>query len=362
MLARDVLTAFAVLRSLLGSETARGYPSGHGIRIMDDRTNQVVTAAFKQARNRARGAQVWGWLRRRPSRLIPLDDIRTRLLFQGQRDRGRQTVPLDQIVGSEGRTHEFDRRFYPRRDHLRARWSRVGRVAYQDRSLPAISLVQIGDLYFVRDGNHRVSVARQRGQLEIDAYVVELATNVPVRVDLVSSQLVDKGAQSHFLANTDLLAVRPGVQVPVTASDTVTYDALRAQIAGHRYFMGLERERAVPDADAVGHWYDVVYEPQVTAMRRLHTATAFPRRTETSLYVAIMEHRYYLTQRLGSDPGAEAATCDYMAHYGPWCRRWHGRAAVMSGARLRSVLRRVRAYVWARLLRLTGQPTTAAPK
>ena len=323
-------------------------------------TDQVVEAEFKHARSRARGALVRGWLRRRPSALIPLDDVRTRLLFQGQRDRGLQSVALDQIVGSEGRTHEFDRRFYPRRDDLRARWSRVGRLAYQNQPLPAINLVQIGDLYFVRDGNHRVSVARQQGQEAIDAHVVELATNVPIQADLNSSQLVHKGAQSHFLADTDLLAIRPGVRVPVIASDTVTYAALREQIAGHRYFMGLERGRAVTDAEAVGHWYDAVYEPQVAALRRLHTATAFPGRTETNLFVAIMEHRYYLTQRLGSDPGAEEATRDYMAHYGPWCRRWRDRMPGMGAAKLRTVLRRGRACVRPLLRWLVRHPTTAA--
>jgi hypothetical protein len=293
-------------------------------RHLAQQRDQQLDQDFHHARWRARRGAVRGWLRRRPSRLLSLREVRTGLAFQGQHDRGLQAIPLDRIVGSEGRTADFDRRFLPRREHLRKRWQRIGRARYEERSLPPIEVVQVGALYFVRDGNHRMSVARQNEQDLIDAHVVELTTNVALPPDLDAATLVQKAAQSHFLADTHLLEARPGAVIPLRASDPATYAALHRHIAGHRYFLGLDEGRPISAEEAVAHWYDAVYLPQVEAMRQLHTCVAFPQRTETSLFLVIMEHRHYLTERASHDPGPKVAVLDFMAQYGPWCARWRG--------------------------------------
>ncbi len=97
--------------------------------------------------------------------------------------------------------------------------------------------------------------------------------------------------------------------------------------------MGLDLGRPVGDDEAVAHWYDAVYLPQVEAMRQLHTRAAFPRRTETNLFLSIMNHRQYLTERTGRDPGPEAAVQDFLAHFGPWCARWRYQHRRLAGRR-----------------------------
>ncbi len=238
--------------------------------------------------------------------------------MRGQRALGLQTVPLDKIVGSEGRFGEFDRSFYPQHQGIGDRWKRIGRARYRNENLPPVQLVKIGDIYFVRDGNHRLSVARSLGQEEIDAHVVEIETNVPLTADLDEAELEHKAAQSRFVERSGLLRVRPGVLVPLEASDPSTYDELMRHIEGHRYFLDKERGRDMSWDEAVASWYDNVYLPQVEAMRRLHVRAAFPSRTETNLFLSIMNHRHFLTEQHGSDPGPDTPVLDYMERFGPW--------------------------------------------
>jgi hypothetical protein len=87
-------------------------------------------------------------------------------------DAGFQMVSIDRIRGSEGRVHDFDCNFDPLKDHNRERWLGIAEARDQGKALPPVALIQVGDLYFVRDGHHRISVARARGQLEIEATVI----------------------------------------------------------------------------------------------------------------------------------------------------------------------------------------------
>lgn len=261
---------------------------------------------------------VWGWLRHRPTKLLPFAAVKARLHMRAQHDLGIQNVRLDHIVGSEGRFGEFDRAFNPRSRRLAERWKRIGRARFHGEYLPPVELFKVGDIYFVRDGNHRLSVARSLGPEEIDAHVVKIETNVPLLPDLDEAGLERKAAQSGFVEEIGLLEARPGAAVPREASDPGTYEELRRHVHGHQYFMGIERGRAVSGEEAVAHWYDYVYLPQVEAMRRLHIGAAFPRRTETSLFLSIMKHRHELTERNGVDPGPEQAVIDFMERFGPW--------------------------------------------
>jgi hypothetical protein len=87
---------------------------------------------------------------------------------------GIRPVEVEKIVGSVGRSRDFDGSFLPRKKSMCQRWSRVDRAYHEGVGLPAVSLYKIGEAYFVRDGNHRVSVARYHDAVAIDAEVVEL--------------------------------------------------------------------------------------------------------------------------------------------------------------------------------------------
>lgn len=106
--------------------------------------------------------------------LVPTRRVLDQVDLGSGRDLGRQTVPLERIVGSRGRAADFDLAFRPRRDGLQRRWLSIARARYQNKELPPVRLLKIGRAYFVEDGNHRVSVAQALGQETIDAFVLEI--------------------------------------------------------------------------------------------------------------------------------------------------------------------------------------------
>jgi hypothetical protein len=133
---------------------------------------------FEQARRKA----AWrDWLSRltgKKNNLLSFGELRQELPMTGQHYLGFQIVPLDKIVGSEGRFHEFDRAFYPREKRTKDRWLNIDQAHYEDVTLPPVELIKVGQIYFVRDGNHRVSVARARGYQDVEAYVTEIEVSL----------------------------------------------------------------------------------------------------------------------------------------------------------------------------------------
>ena len=122
-----------------------------------------VRADFERARQRGFLADLRALFARRPRNLIPYHELRERVSPETESYRGLQTVPLANIVGSMDRFDDFNREFFPRQRFTAGRWQNVDRAYYQDVQLPPIQLYKVGDVYFVKDGNHRVSVARDRG-------------------------------------------------------------------------------------------------------------------------------------------------------------------------------------------------------
>jgi hypothetical protein len=134
---------------------------------------------FDRAHRRAKVGDLLAHLRRRPNELLAYHQVRQDLCVEGERYRGIRSVPSEQIVGSTDRCADFDRAFRPRRTHDADRWLSVARADGEGKILPPIQLYRIGDAYFVRDGHHRVSVARVRHQPYVDAEVVEVLVRSP---------------------------------------------------------------------------------------------------------------------------------------------------------------------------------------
>jgi hypothetical protein len=166
----------------------------------------------------------------------------------------------------------------------------------------------------VRDGNHRVSVARRQGQSYIDALVTELQVDVPLQRDLSMRDLLLKEEYSDFLEWTNLHDLRPDERIEF--SELGGYLELVRHINAHRYYLGRQQSRDISRDEAVGSWYDTVYLPIVQAIRAQHVLKLFPRRTEADLYRWIMEHRWYMRERSGADPGPHGATSDYVELFG----------------------------------------------
>ena len=149
---------------------------------MNRRHHEQARADFERARRRAALHALLACLRRCPNDLIPYHVACHGLALDGESYRGLQTVPVDRIVGSTDRFRDFDRAFRPRRDHTAARWQSVARADAEGKALPPVQLYQVGGAYFVRDGHHRVSVARTRGRQYVDAEVIEAQVRAPLPV------------------------------------------------------------------------------------------------------------------------------------------------------------------------------------
>jgi nucleotide-binding universal stress UspA family protein len=177
--------------------------------------------------------------------------------------------------------------------------------------LPPIEVYQIGDAYFVRDGNHRVSVLRQMGASAVEAYVTQVDAKVRLAPDDDLDDLIIKEEHTRFLEQTRLDELRPESELSVTVPGM--YEVLLEHIAVHRYYMGIERQREIPYHEAVMDWYDTVYTPVVHVIRERSVLTDFSDRTETDLYLWVVEHREALREGLGWDLSTGAAVSDLAA-------------------------------------------------
>lgn len=270
---------------------------------------------FRRTRRQAAMEQVMARLTGRSADLLSYEEVRKKLKAK---DRGKQElkdIPLDAIIGSVGRYGDFTRSFLPRQDSDEERWARVKTVVTGLGGLLPIEVYQVGDAYFVLDGNHRVSVARELGAPTIQAYVTEIRTKVPLSPDTQPDDLILKAEYADFLEHTYLDELRPEADLSVTAPGQ--YQVLEEHIEVHRYFMGLEQKQEIPYEKAVGHWYDEVYLPVVQAIRYRGILRDFPGRTETDLYLWVSEHRADLGQELGWEIEPEAAAADLAAQFSP---------------------------------------------
>jgi nucleotide-binding universal stress UspA family protein len=220
----------------------------------------------------------------------------------------------------------------PRQDSDEGRWAGVKVATTGLVGLPPIDVYQIGEVYFVLDGNHRVSVARQLGATHIEAYVTEFQTRVPLSPDVQPDDLILKAEYVDFLEHTQLDQLRPGADLGVTVPGR--YRVLEEHVEVHRYFMGLEQEREIPYEEAVAHWYDEVYWPVVQVIRERGVLRDFPARTETDLYLWVSQHRAALTQELGWEIEPGAAAADLAAQSSPR----PGRVAARLVAKVRDVV------------------------
>ncbi len=269
---------------------------------------------FQEARRAADLQRILAKLRGESADLIPYEEVRRLLHARNLAERGVQDVPLDAIIGSVGRYTDFTRTFLPRRDSDRDRWARVHWASQTTAGLPPVELYKVGEAYFVKDGHHRISVARQMGAKHIEAYVTEVQTDVPLTPETTIEELVLKGEYADFLAKTQLKRLRPEADLTLTVAGG--YDKLLEHIDVHRYFMGLEQQREIPYEEAVAHWYDTVYLPVVQAIRERGLLHYFPGRTEADLYLWLMEHRAELSERLGWEVGLDEAVEHLAKHEG----------------------------------------------
>lgn len=259
--------------------------------------------------------------------LLSYDEVLKRLRVKGQADRGRVEIPLDKIIGSVGRYTDFTRDFLPRRESDSQRWATVKIATESLAGVPPIEVYKVGDAYFVRDGNHRVSIARSNGQTHIEAYVTEVFTRVPLSAGMDLDGLIIKEEYAEFLEETRLdQLVKEPIDLSVTAAGA--YQKLLDHISVHRYYMGTNLSREVSYDEAVLDWYNTVYCPVIEVIHEQGILRDFPARTETDLYIWMLEYRAELEKALGwkieADAAAETITEKFTSdtRY-TWRRFWY---------------------------------------
>jgi len=264
---------------------------------------------FNAARLQRFLTDVGAVMRGQQNTLLSFDEVRSAARLDGQSYRGLRQIPVAQIRGTVGRVGDFDASFLPVKPHLRQRWARLDAAMRRGEAVPPIEVYQLGNAYFVKDGHHRVSVARQLGQASIAARVIEVRTRVPLDGEIDAEQLLRAREYADFLERTRLDRVRP--QATVECSRLGRYDRILEHILGHRYFLGLEQGREVPLPEAAASWYDHVYQPVIHLIREYGILEVFPGRTEADLYLWITA-RWLELSRMGRTAGPAEAIADIL--------------------------------------------------
>lgn len=263
--------------------------------------------AFDDARRHALEVDLARVRRGLPPDLLPFDAVREKLRLRHSVDRGVADVPLDRIVGSLGRDRDFNRLFFPRGESLRGRWEGVRKLALGDRGFPMVELYKVGDVYFVIDGHHRVSVARHLDAPSIEAHVREFVTDVPVGRDDSIEELALRRGRADFLEAT-------GIDADATEVDA--YERLLDHISMHGWY---EKK---PWTEAIASWRDNVFEPTLGIIRTSGVMEQFPGRTETDLYLYAMDHLHYLREKEAEAGPTEAVEEMKSRPKGRWWERW----------------------------------------
>src|SRR5215211_975998 len=259
---------------------------------------------FSRARRRAFLRRIGAYLRKDPgsNQLLSFDEVKSALGAVEQVYLGMRTVEVAKIVGSVGRHRDFDRAFLPSKGDLGARWKRIDEMMHRAEELPPISLYKIGDAYFVRDGNHRVSVARQQGVEMIDAEVIELRSRVPIDSAITARDLLHKLEQRRLLERLPIDRVLPEIKVEL--SDVSDYRRLATHIEAHGFRLSQLWKRYVSPEETLRDWYEYQYLPIAAMIREERILVAFPERTELDLYLWIIAHR----ERLALEARDESVT------------------------------------------------------
>jgi hypothetical protein len=277
---------------------------------MTDEIDFRVQADFSRVRSRAFLRDLLALLSGKRNTLLSYEEVKETLQIGGPIYRGVRTVEVARIVGSVNRYRDFDRVFLPTNNRIADRWQRVDRAFYEDINLPPVVLYKVGEVYFVVDGHHRVSVAREQGQEYLEAEVRECKVKVPVGPNLRPEDLEILGAKVEFLQRTGLDRLRPEARIELTVPDG--YSRMLEHIAVHRYFMGLDQRRDISEDGAVAHWYDTVYLPIITVIRERGVLEEFPGRTEGDLYLWVLDHQQFLHDHGKDLSPPEAAAAEYV--------------------------------------------------
>jgi hypothetical protein len=246
---------------------------------------------FLRARRRQVLARLGQRLRRQPddvNLILPFDEVVAALGMRGERSLGLQTISLDSVVGTVDNSRDFDRRFRPTSSRVRGRWENLALAQRRGESIPPIDVFLVGDMYFVKDGHHRVSIALATGQQVIDAYVTEVLTVVPPGGARSRADMFLRGYERTFRARVPL---PEQAYAKITFTNPWGYAELGEAVEAWGCRVMQHDQQFMDRAEIARRWYSEEYRPVV---RMLRAADLVGDRTEAEAYQRVASERYRL--------------------------------------------------------------------
>jgi hypothetical protein len=246
---------------------------------------------FSRALRRNYLARLAARLRREPDDIdvvLPFEEVLDALGFVGKRSLGLQVVAIDSIIGSVDRTRDFDRSFRPTSGRVRQRWERIDAAMRSGKAMPPVSLIRVGEIHFVEDGHHRISVARAMGWDVIDAFVTEVQTRVGASRTIQVSDLPLKSHERLFRERVPLPAAD---QEELRLTDPWGYAKLAEGVEAWGFRAMQARQEFLDRPTVAQLWLDEEYRPVVALLRE---AGLLGSGTETDAYMRVADERYRL--------------------------------------------------------------------
>ncbi|MHB8280022.1 MAG: hypothetical protein ACYDIA_20585 [Candidatus Humimicrobiaceae bacterium] len=252
----------------------------------------------------------------RNNELLSFEKIKKGFGLYKQASLGVQVVSVEDIVGSFDRYRDFDKFFLPKKNHLQYRWAHIHNLLVRDVILPPVKLYKVSEIYFVVDGNHRVSVSKKIGVRFIDAEVIEFLTDANITREMDPKDIFIQIEREKFLNITGLKLNRPDIKTRITSPGQ--YDVLLGQINKLMVQLNENRkdgEKLISFKEASLIWYDDIYLPAIEVIKNYGILEKFPNRTKTDLYIWINEHKRYLSLKYGREAVIKFAANDFILRY-----------------------------------------------
>ena len=269
--------------------------------------NLDAQSDFLRARRRAALGAMVARLRGTPDdvRLVlPYEEVVGALGYVSEHPAGQHVVPLDAIVGTVDRGRDFDRSFRPTTGRVRSRWEHIAAAMRRGESMPPVDLVRIGQIYFVRDGHHRISVARALGHTDIDANVTEVVTRIGAERAINLEELPLKSHERVFFERVPL---PDNARQEIRLTDSWDYGRLAEAVEAWGFRLSQERAEPISRREAAYLWLENEYRPVVEMLRG---ADLIGTNTETEAYMRVSAARYRLLRTHTWDEDVLATVVD----------------------------------------------------
>lgn len=270
----------------------------------DNLTANQAMEDFSRAKRRAHFNSFFNTLQWKNSDLLSLYEVTKIIKPRKETYLGMQTIPVNKIIGSEGRYRDFSSAFLPKKEMLKNRWTSIDMARMDDVILPPISVYSLGGNYFVRDGNHRVSVAKSMGVEFIDAEVVELDSQIELEPGMTLKQIKARAVEYErkmFISQYNPTYLPMG---EIRFSAPGSYPEMVNHILVHKYYINQNRSDEISFEDAAKSWYENVYKPIINEVRKDKVLSNFPGETEGDMYMWLVR-RWDEKKRMKQDASIE---------------------------------------------------------